>query len=670
MIGLRKLSLLAFMLVFAALACSLPNLGSPLEEGAGEPTLEPSATPLIAAPIAPDGSEPVLVSGTIPFTSPFFLNGIAEPFVLLEDEAGFVKRDRDFEFNPRGQTIGPVELINDNTLAFELTLPSVPQGTLVDVDNNGQSDTGIQVFAVAYWSNTWGDTFLESRDGTGWSTAYTSAIVDSEQDDEIVGGVLLVWSPDDAQSFPVGFGDDGLLFTEDDPVESIPAGYNIVNLDQDPFQIYKQSHLELVLFEGVGAVKDFSNMRYGQAFDALFERVSVEYPFTAEKHIDWDALYAEFAPRAADARSDDDFYRVILNFTQAFPDGHVGGAFNANIFREECGGSFGLVLAELSDRRVIATHVLPGTPGAQAGIQVGAEIITWDGQPVGQAVDAVQPYFGAGSTEYTRRAEQLVYLTHVPPGTTISVEYQNPGSSTAQTADMRAVIETESLLLTIPSLQRDELALPLEGEVLDGSGLGYIEIATFSDDYNLMAQLWERFIDSLIEDQVPGLIIDLRANGGGSTGLAADFAGYFFDEEIELFQRSYYNELTGAFEYADRPSRVEPGPLYYGGPIALLVSTNCVSACEGFSYTLTQRENVIVVGHTPTAGAFGEVGQGQYKLPGEIELQFPTGRPETLDGQLLLEGVGVVPDIIVPVTEDSALGRVDAVLEAAIEALR
>jgi C-terminal processing protease CtpA/Prc len=51
-------------------------------------------------------------------------------------------------------------------------------------------------------------------------------------------------------------------------------------------------------------------------------------------------------------------------------------------------------------------------------------------------------------------------------------------------------------------------------------------------------------------------------------------------------------------------------------------------------------------------------------------MQFPTGRPETPDGELLIEGTGVVPDISVPVTEESALGEVDAVLEAAIEALK
>jgi C-terminal processing protease CtpA/Prc len=63
------------------------------------------------------------------------------------------------------------------------------------------------------------------------------------------------------------------------------------------------------------------------------------------------------------------------------------------------------------------------------------------------------------------------------------------------------------------------------------------------------------------------------------------------------------------------------------------------------------------------------VGRGQYDLPGGLSLQVPTGRYETSDGTLILEGTGLVPDIVVPVTEDSALGRVDAVLEAAVEYL-
>ena len=234
---------------------------------------------------------------------------------------------------------------------------------------------------------------------------------------------------------------------------------------------------------------------------------------------------------------------------------------------------------------------------------------------------------------------------------------------------MEAVVEYDSFFKTLAGFDQDKLSLPIESNVLDDSGLGYIQITTFSDDYNLMARLWERAVQTLIDEEIPGLIIDLRSNPGGSAGLTKNFAGYFFDHEIPLYQTLYFNENTGKFEPSGQPSKIEPAPLYYEGAIAVLVSPDCVSACEGFANALQQEGRAIIVGHYPTAGAFGEVGRGQYKFPEEITMQFPTGRPETPDGQLLIEGKGVIPDILVPITTESALGQVDALLEAAVQAL-
>lgn len=667
---LRRLILIAALLALTGLGCkTLSDLpGTQADLPAATPT------PLFAIPVQPGDAnpdEPVFIRGEIPYTSPFFLNTISQPFVLLEDQAGFVHRDREFTFRLAGQAIGPVEIQAGDRLTYSLPLPAVPQGTLVDIDNNGQSDLGVQVFAVAYWSNTWGGPFLEERDGSGWSTAYASTITDPENEDELKGGILVVWAPDDRQAFPTGFGADGLLFTDDDPAAAIPAGYNIVDLNQEPFQVFKESRPEITLNEGEIAVNDYSDLSYGESFEALFEKASREYPFTEEKDIDWQALYDEFAPRVAGARNADEFYRAVRDFTWSIPDGHVGvSTFNPQVFLEDSGGGFGLVLARLSDGRVIATDVLPDTPGERAGIQRGAEILTWGDQPVSAAIDQVVPYFGPYSTDHTRRVSQVNFLNRVPPRTQVDISFQNPGAGQPQQANLTAEVEYESLFRTIPAFNQDQLSLPVEARVLAESGLGYIQVNTFSDDYQLMASLWERHIEGLIDNQVPGLIIDLRANGGGSGGLALDFAGYFFDEELTLARQSYYNERLGGFEYVDIPSRIKPAPLLYEGPVAVLVSPDCVSACEGFAHALSQGGRSIVVGHYPTAGAFGEVGRGQYKLPEDIELQFPTGRPETLDGALLIEGSGVVPDITVPVTAESALGQVDAVLQAAVQALQ
>ena len=672
----HKIALIIATLAIVTLGCQVFS-GVPGSLGPATPTANPSpaatATALPAIPVqagAANPNEPVYIQGDIPYSSPFFLNTISEPFVLLEDEAGFVHRDRNFVFNLDSQVIGPVIIQSDNSLTYDLALPTIPQGTMVDVDQNGESNPGVQVFAIAYWSNTWGGPFLEERDGTGWSTAYVSTITDPDNDDEIKGGILVVWAPDDQQGFPSGFGDDKLLFTEDDPIQPIPAGYNIVDLNQEPFKLSKKSRPEINLNEGDIALNDYSADSYSDAFEKLFEKVAREYPFTQDKGIDWQTLHDEFAPEIANAKNKTDYYNALRAFTYSIPDAHVGLSIDPEVFFQECGGSFGMILTKLSDGRVLVTDLITHTAATDAGIEIGAEITEWDGKPVGEAIDQVTPFFGPYSSEQHKRLEQLVFLTRVPPDTQVEISFKNPGTSSPKSVRMTADVEYDSLFKAIPSLNQDELALPIEGRILEGSGLGYIRINTFSADYRIMAQLWEHYLKGLIDNQVPGLILDVRANGGGSAGIAYDFAGYFFNQKIPLYRSAYYNDRTGQFEYTDSPAEIEPGPIQFDGPVAVLVSPNCISACEGFSYAMSRENRAIIVGHYPTAGAFGEVGRGQYKLPEDFSMQFPTGRPETMDGKLLIEGVGVIPDISVPVTEASALNHTDAVLEAAVQAIQ
>jgi C-terminal processing protease CtpA/Prc len=656
----------AFLALAASLACA--QFSAPTAT-----TTSPAATPG-RQPVERTADEPYVITGSIPFTSPFFLDGIAEPFVLLEDEFGFVDRDKEFVFPLEGQAIGPVELVEDGLLRYTLPLPARPLGTLADVDNDGEADTGVMVFAIAYWSNTWGDAFLEPRDGRGWSNAYTSARTDPYREDEIDGGTLLIWAPDDEQSFPSDFGPDEMLFTADDPSAAVPAGYSLVDLDASPFRVYREPEPKIDLLEGVVAVTDLSGEEYASAFEALFEKASREYPFTDDKDVDWEGLHETFAPRFNAASDYADYYRALKDFTLSIPDGHIGVAFDADVFFTDLGGSLGMVLAELSDGRVIVQDVLEETsegertPAAEAGILAGAEILEWDGNPVGQALDAVVPFIGPHSTAHGKRLMQLVFLTRYPVDTPVAVLYRNPGGA-PQDADLTTIVDYDSLFAAFPEFGYDELALPVEAYVLDDSGLGYIRITTFSEDYNLMARLWEYHLNRLVDAGVPGLIIDVRNNGGGNGSLALDFAGYFFDESFVLSQRLYFNETSGTFEPVGVPTKLEPGPFQFDGPVAVLVGPNCASACEGFAHAMIQGGRAIVIGHTPSAGMYGEVGRGQYEMPGDLSLQFPTGRPETPDGDLLIEGVGIVPDIKVPITYDSVMGTADAVLEAAIDAL-
>ena len=524
------------------------------------------------------------------------------------------------------------------------------------------------VFAVAMWSNIWGDPFLEKREGTGWSGGHSTTVIDIENDAEIISGHLIIWAPDDNQQFPSGFGEDGLLLTEDDPVVSVPAGYSIVDINQEEFIIYKEARPEFELVEGPGELNNFSDLNYIEAFDNMFEKISVEYPFTSEKNIDWDALYSKYSTRIENAKNDTDFYRVLKDFSFEFSDKHVGLTFNSDVFVEQAGGSFGMNLTELSDGTVVVTQIFPGYPAALNGIKSGAIIFQWDGKPVDEALAEVNPFTGPFSTAHHKRIEQVNFLTRYPIDTSVEVVFQNPGEN-KNTVELTTEFEVQSFLATIPYLNFDPIVLPIEAETIT-NGYSYIRIQTFSGDMALMTRIWEHYLESAIENSSPGIIIDVRANSGGSGHLAANFAAFFFDEEFEIGRHGYYNSNLGEFEFDDEPVTIDPAPIYYDGPVVVLVDENCVSACEGFAYYLTINNRATVIGHTPTAGAFGEVGQGQFSLPGEIDMQFPTGRPETSDGELLIEGTGIIPDIFVPITFESASGQIDTVLFAAIEFLQ
>ena len=153
-----------------------------------------------------------------------------------------------------------------------------------------------------------------------------------------------------------------------------------------------------------------------------------------------------------------------------------------------------------------------------------------------------------------------------------------------------------------------------------------MQVNDLATDSNLIVRLWERAINIFDQYQVPGVIVDLRVNGGGSGLLADALPGYFIDEEVPLYQGYYYSDATGQFEPRGDVETIVPAPYTYDGPVAVLVGPACSSACEGFAYNLQVTGRATVVGQYPSGGLYGEVGAGQYLLPENIALQAPTGR--------------------------------------------
>ncbi len=636
-------------------------------------------TELTPAQIVNDEGGPRVLTGEMTYTNPYLTDGVAEPLIILEDQAGFVDRDQDFIFSPESQVLG--RLTSDfftSPVSWTLQLPIEPRGSLRDVDNDGEEDAGVQIFAIAYWSNTWGPPELEERDlyGGGWSNAYASTDTShrSETLDEIIGGKLLVYAPDDGQGFPSGFGEDGLLFTADDPTVGLPAGYTLVILDEDPFVFDRSAEPVVNLIEGEASeVDDFSEMSYTEAFDAMLDKFRLEYAFTEYKGIDWVAKSEEFRPlfEEAEAAEDSAAYELALrDFAWSIPDAHVGVSFGPTMyraFREAIAGGIGIAIRDLDDGRVVVNFLLEDSPAAEAGIENGAEILEINGAPVQDHVRDTLAWSEPFSLEEQRRLQQLRYATRFPADSEVEVSWINPGDEEASSATMQVSDERDSFDFSSFFASRGRHDLPLEFEEIEGSEYTLVNIHSFSDNERLTIDLWERMIEELNRYSVPGLIIDMRSNGGGSGWLAQQMAAYFFDEAHVLGNSGFYDEDTEDFYFdPDHEDQfvLPPENLRYEGEVAVLVFSSCYSACEFFSWYMTIEDRAAIVGHTSTAGAGGSV--ETIYMPDDMDVTLTVGRAVDADMEIHLEGIGVVPTVRVPVTGETLLSEDDPVLEAAI----
>ncbi len=253
----------------------------------------------------------------------------------------------------------------------------------------------------------------------------------------------------------------------------------------------------------------------------------------------------------------------------------------------------------------------------------------------------------------------------------VEVKFKNPDAP-EKTASLAVVDERSSFSVGSFYYGQSDTALPVEFEVLP-SGYGYIKVNSFLDNDVLSIQVWERAIQYFNDNQIPGVILDMRINGGGSGWLADQMAAYFFDKEIVVGNTARYSKDTGKFymDPGDETRMIQPRTaLQYSGPVAVMVGPACASACEFFSYDMTINNRAVIVGQYPSDGAGGSV--EQFLMPEGIYTQMTIGRAVDANGDIHLEGKGVVPTVKVPVTAETLQKQAngeDVVLEAAEKAL-
>jgi carboxyl-terminal processing protease len=169
----------------------------------------------------------------------------------------------------------------------------------------------------------------------------------------------------------------------------------------------------------------------------------------------------------------------------------------------------------------------------------------------------------------------------------------------------------------------------------------------------------------------PGLIVDLRRNGGGDLAVLLPIAGYFFGKKTLFAKDSTrtgkpLSSYVGLFKLPLQLYVGRAGEQIYSGPVVILVDAHSASSSEVFAAGMQDTLRARVIGSQSCGCVLGIAKPRVMKGGGVLEMSevlwfSPKGRK--------LEGTGIIPDqLVTPTMFDLQRGR-DAVLAAADKSL-
>ena len=187
-------------------------------------------------------------------------------------------------------------------------------------------------------------------------------------------------------------------------------------------------------------------------------------------------------------------------------------------------------------------------------------------------------------------------------------------------------------------------------------GMGYIQIAEFDD---VTVGQFEEAIKSIQADGAEGMILDLRANPGGSLYSVLEIADMLLEKGLIL----YTEDKNG-----EREEFHSDAKCIWDKPIVLLVDHNSASASEVLSGALKDYGKATLVGTT----TFGKgIVQTVSSLRDGSAVKLTISAYYTPNG-VNIHGTGIEPDVVVEFDGEAYYGeeKFDNQLDKAKEVLR
>lgn len=293
---------------------------------------------------------------------------------------------------------------------------------------------------------------------------------------------------------------------------------------------------------------------------------------------------------------------------------------------------------------VTILQVYENSPALKAGLKAGDRVLEVDGQ-----------------NAKNRSTDDLNNIMQGVPGTQIQFKIERPG-------------EKKPFSLTLTREEVDIPNVPYSGMVSDE--IGYISLTTFTQ--NASANIVQAFHDLKSRNPgMKGIILDLRDNGGGLLNEAVNICNIFIPKgEVVVSTKGKTTDQNRVFKTTGNPVDTEI-------PLVILVNGRSASASEIVSGTIQDLDRGVVMGqltfgkglvqNTKDIGYNSrlKLTTSKYYIPSGRCIQavrYKDGAPahipdnerarfKTRNGRVVLDGGGVMPDVMLDSITHNALVR-------------
>ncbi len=262
-------------------------------------------------------------------------------------------------------------------------------------------------------------------------------------------------------------------------------------------------------------------------------------------------------------------------------------------------------------RGLLIARVFDSSPAARADLHVGDRIVAVNGRKL------------AGLSQETATA-----LVKGPPGTDVLLEIEGPRAPHARAGATRTVKITRATI--------SEPVVASDTQTVHGVKLGLVALAAFSPGSH--GEVREA-VQRELRKGARGILLDLRANGGGLVEEAQLIASIFIPKGTIVTTRGRTQPTQTLTATGDAISS--------SVPVVVLVDANTASASEIVTAALQDHHRATVVGtHTFGKGVFQE--EEPLSNGGALDItvgEYFTPNGRNLGGGGVKQGAGVAPEV-------------------------